>query len=176
MARPEKVEFVGQMADKLRKTQSAILADFCGLTVEQMTGLRNKLRAEGVELKVIKNRLAKIAVAEAKCDKLDEFLKGNTAWAFGMRDPVQPAKILVAFAKDNEKLVLKGGLLEGKRLDANGVKALASMPGRKELLARMAGDLKQPGAKIAMAMQAGVLKIAYAMQALAKQKEAGGGA
>lgn len=175
MARPEKTEFVGQVAEKLRRSQSVILADFCGMTVEQMTVLRNKLRADGVEFKVIKNRLAKLALADAKCDALDEFLKGNTVWAFGLRDPVQPAKILVGYAKDNDKLVLKGGLLEGKRLDANGVKQLAGMPGRKELLARMAGDLKQPAAKLATVMQAGLLKVAHAMNALAKKKEEAGG-
>ncbi|MBI1785648.1 50S ribosomal protein L10 [Candidatus Sumerlaeota bacterium] len=175
MARPEKVEEVTKVADRLKRSQSVVLADFCGLTVEQMTGLRVKLRAEQVELKVIKNRLGKRALADAQCDALDECLKGNTIWAFGLKDAAAPAKIMIEFAKENEKLVLKGGLLEGRKLDAAGVKALASMPSRKELLAMMARDLKAPAAKVATVMQAGLLKVAHAFNALGKKLEGAGG-
>lgn len=170
--RPEKVQFVSELAAKLQGSQSAVLCDFRGMTVAEITALRNKLRAEGIQFKVIKNRLARIALKQAGQDSLDELLVGNTAWSFGVADAVAPARILTAYAKENEKLVVKGGLLEGKRIDAAGVKALASMPGRKELLARMAGDLKQPATKMASVMQAGLLKVAYAFKALADKQAA----
>lgn len=171
MARPEKVEAVSQIADRLKRSQSVILADFCGLTVEQLTGLRSRLRKEEIEFKVIKNRLGKRALADAKCDALDEILKGNTAWAFGFKDPVTPAKILTEFIKNNEKMILKGGLLEGRRLDAAGIKQLASMPGRHELLTRMAVGFKQPATKTASVLQASLSKFARAFGALAKKLE-----
>jgi len=174
VARPEKVELVSALTDKVKRSQSVILADFKGLTVEQMTGLRNQLRAQEIEFKVIKNRLGKRAIADAQHEACDTFLKGNTVWAFGLKDAVAPAKILMQFAKDNEKLVLKGGLLEGKRIDSAGVQQLAAMPGRKELLARMAGDLKSPATKIASVMNATLTKFGRAFTALAKKLEEAG--
>jgi large subunit ribosomal protein L10 len=172
MVRSDKIELVGRIAEKLKASQAVILTDFRGITVEEMTGLRTQLRSQSVEMRVIKNRLLKLALAEAGCDSLDEMLTGNTAVNFGTADPVSPARILAEYAKGNEKLVIKGGLLEGKRIDAAGVQSLSKMPGRKELLARMAGDLKQPAAKLATVFQAGLLKVAYAMKALAEKKEA----
>jgi large subunit ribosomal protein L10 len=176
LVRSEKIDFVNQISDKLRQSQSVILADFRGLTVAQMTDLRRQLRKSGIDLKVIKNRLGKRALADAGCDGLDEYLKGNTAWAFGLRDPVEPAKILSNYAKDNEKLVLKGGLLDRKRIGPQMVTQLAAMPGRKELLSKMAGGLMQPAVKVASAMNAGLARVAHAFNALAKKLEESGGA
>ena len=101
-------------------------------------------------------------------------MTGNTAVSYGVLDAVAPAKILVEHSKKNDKIAIKGGLLEGRKLDAAGVISLSKMPSRKELLARMAGDLKQPAAKVVMAFQAGLLKVAHAMNALGKKLEAGG--
>lgn len=171
MARPEKVEFVTQLSTKLRSAQSVILADFNGLTVEQMTNLRGQLRKKGVDLKVIKNRLGRRALAEAKCDAMDDVLRGNTIWAFGIKDPVEPAKILLNFAKDHDKLVIKGGILESRRIDAARVTQLSKLPNREALLSQMAGILKQPSARMATVMQAGLLKVAYAMKSLGEKLE-----
>lgn len=111
-------------------------------------------------------------MSEVGYDNLDEYLHGNSAIVFGLTDAVAPAKVLTAFVKKNQKLVIKGGLLEGKRLNPAGVTALSTMPNRKQLLSIMAGDLKQPATKMATVFQAGLLKVAYAMQALAKKQEA----
>ena len=173
MVRNDKIELVSRVTEQLKQSQSIVLANYQGLTVAEITGLRSKLRQEAVELRVIKNRLIRLALSAAGSDSLDDLLRGNTIVAFGTRDPVAPAKILSEFAKGNPKLVIKGGLLEGRRIDARGVKSLASMPGRKELLSMMARDLKQPATRLATVMQAGLLKIAYAMQALAKKLDAG---
>jgi large subunit ribosomal protein L10 len=174
MVRQDKVDLVERVSDKLRQSQSVIVTDFKGMTVDELEGLRVQLREQSVEMKVIKNRLVRRALSEVGYDSMDDCLKGNSAIVFGLQDPAAPAKILLKYAKKHEKLVIKGGLLEGKRLDQNGVKALSTMPGRKELLSIMAGDLKQPATKMAMVFQAGLLKVAYAMNALATKKEEAG--
>lgn len=171
MARSEKIEAVAVLAEKVKRAQSVVLADFQGLTVADLSALRGKLRAENSELKVIKNRLGRRALSEASADNMDAVLKGNTIWAFAFQDASAPAKVMLAFAKDNQKLVIKGGLLESRALDVNGVKSLSAMPGRKQLLAQMAGGLKQPGTKMATVVQAGLLKVAHAFNALGKKLE-----
>ena len=176
MIRSEKIELVGDLAEKLKQAQSVILADFRGLTVAQVTELRGKLRQSDVEFRVIKNRLGKRAVSEAGCENIDDFLAGNTAWAFGIADPVSGPKILSKFAEDHEHLVLKGGLLEGKRIDEATVKQLASMPSRPELLSMMAGGLMMPAVQMASAMQAAVAKVARAFHALGEKLEGEGAA
>lgn len=174
MVRPDKMELVQGVAEQLKRAQSIVLTDFQGITVAEVNNLRSQLRDQSVQMRVIKNRLLRRALADAGCDQIDEMLVGNTAVAFGMEDPAAPAKVLLKFAKTNDKVKIKGGLLEGRRLDASGIQDLAKLPGRRELLAIIAGDFKQPAAKMAMVMQAGLLKIAYAMQALADQKEKSG--
>jgi large subunit ribosomal protein L10 len=172
VVRSDKIDLVERISAKMKQSQSMILTDFNGITVADMTVLRARLREQSAEMRVIKNRLLKRALSEAGCDAMDECLVGNTAIVFGVSDPVAPARIMVEAAEKNDKLVLKGGLLEGKRLDVAGVKSLSKMPGRQELLSIMAGDLKQPAAKMAMAFQAGLLKVAYAMNSLATKLEA----
>ena len=172
MVRAEKIELVERVSDKLKQAQSVIVTDFKGMTVAELMGLRTQLREQAIEMKVIKNRLVRRALSEVGYDSLDDYLVGNSAIVFGLKDPVAPAKILTDYAKKNNKLVIKGGLLEGRRLDPGGVKALSAMPGRKQLLAMMAGGFKQPAAKLATVLQAGLLKMAYAMQALARKQEA----
>jgi large subunit ribosomal protein L10 len=174
MVRSDKIELVDRVTSTLKKSQSVIVTDFKGMTVHELETLRIQLREQAVEMKVIKNRLVRRALSDVGYDNLDEYLHGNSAIVFGIQDPVAPAKILTDYAKKNEKLVIKGGLLEGRRLDAAGVKALSGMPNRKQLLAIMAGELKQPAGKVATVFQAGLLKVAYAMQALAKKQEEAG--
>ncbi len=174
VVRPDKVELVQKVTANLREAQSVVVTDFQGLTVAQISALRAQLRTQSVSLKVIKNRLLRRALAEAGCDSLDDLLVGNTAVAFATAEPAAPAKLLLDFAKTNEKLRIKGGLLEGRRLDMAGVQSLSKLPGRRELLAQLAGDFKQPAAKMAQVMQAGLLKVAYAMKALGDKKGGAG--
>jgi large subunit ribosomal protein L10 len=174
MVRSDKIDLVNRVSGKLKDSQSVVLTDFRGLTVAEMTTLRRDLRKQGVEFKVIKNRLGRRALEDAGCDNLDEFLTGNTAWAFGLQDAVEPARILSGFAKTHDKLVIKGGLLESRRIDAVMIGQLASLPSRPELLSRMAGVLKQPATQIASAMTQSLTKVARAFQALADKKAAAG--
>lgn len=175
MVTNEKITLVNDLTEKLKASQSVLLTDFKGLTVAEVSDLRRRLREQSVEMRVIKNRLIKRAVAEAGYESLDDLLIGNTAMTFGIDDPVAPAKIITAYAKQNEKLVIKGGALEGRRLDAAGVTALSNMPGRHELLTQMAYGFKAPATKLATVMQQALLKIAYGMNALAAKLEEGDG-
>jgi large subunit ribosomal protein L10 len=174
VVRADKIELVGQVAEWLRQAQGVVLADFQGLTVADMNVLRSRLRSDSVQFRVIKNRLLKRALVEAGCDGMDEILVGNTAVAFGNEDATAPARLLSQYTKENERLRIKGGLLEGRRIDLAQIQELASMPGRLELLSMLARDMKQPATKIAVAMQAALLKVAYAMQALARKKQEAG--
>ena len=143
MARPEKVAAVEALAGKLRSAQSMVLADYTGLTVEKMTAFRVLCRAKGVECQVVKNRLAGIAAGDLTIIK--DHLKGPTALIMGRSSQIDPAKIVVEFAKDNAKLRIKGGLLDGRFLDPAAVESLSRTPDREVLLAQTHGWHQQPG-------------------------------
>lgn len=174
MPRPEKVAVVEEVKEKLGKAQVVVLADYRGLTVLQATELRRKLREAGVELKVIKNTLTAIAARELGYEGLVPLLVGPTAIAFGYDDPVAPAKVLSEFARTNPVLELKGGLLEGKVLDVQGVKALADLPSREVLLSQVLRGMQGPISGLVNVLQGTIRNFVYALDAVRKQKEAAG--
>lgn len=165
-----KIELVSEVVDQMKQARSVVVADYRGLTVAEMTALRVKLREQGARLQVVKNRLAKIALKDAELPAMDEHLTGPSAFAFSLTDPIAGPKVLAEYAKNNEKLVIKAGLFEGAVMDDQGVKALASMPSREELLGRFVSDLKSPVTKVAMVVKATVNQLAYALQALAEKR------
>ena len=150
----EKQAKVDALAKKLLNAQSFVLADFRGLTVGQDTNLRKAMREAGVEYKVIKNSIISFAVKDSNLSALQEYLEGPTAIAIGEKDAITPSRILVKFAKDYEKLEIKGGMVEGKVIDIDGVKDLASTPSREELIARFIGSLQGPLYGLAAALDA----------------------
>lgn len=152
--REEKKRIVAEIAEKLRTSKSAILADYRGLNVAQMTELRKKLREAGCEIKVYKNTLARRATAEVGLTELDPYLVGPTAIAFGPEDPVAPAKILAEFAKQNEALELKAGVVEGRVVGAEEIQAIAKLPSREGLLAMLLSVLQAPIRNFALAVKA----------------------
>lgn len=174
MPRPEKVAIVEELKDKLSRSRGAILADYRGLNVKQVTELRSKLRAAGVEYKVVKNTLATIAAKELGLDDLVEYLNGPTAVAFGYDDPVAPAKILADFAKENKALELKGGVLTGNVIDVDDVKALAELPSREELLAQVVRGMQAPIAGMVNVLQGTIRNFVYALEAVRRKKEEAG--
>ena len=143
-----------------------------GLTVEEVTNLRCKMRDAGVEYKVIKNTMIQRAADKEGIEGLNSILEGPTAVAFGMKDPVSPAKILVDFAKDTKKTEIKGGVLDGKTIDVDGVKYLASLPSKEELLAKMMGSLNAPVTGLVMALSGVMRNLVCALNAIKEQKEA----
>jgi len=167
-----KVALVAQVKEQLERSQSVILADYRGLTVVEITNLRNRLRQVGAQLRVVKNRLARIAFADAGLPVPEEHLVGPSAFAFSYDDPIAAAKVLSEFSKSNDRLTIKCAVYEGRIMDEAEVRALASLPSREVLLGRLLGDLKSPVAKLAMTIQATVNQLAYVLQAIGRKKEA----
>ena len=139
-----KSEKVDDLSRKLSDAKSIYLADFTGLDVSSATELRRSLRQADVNYEVIKNRLAKLAVAKVGLEQLGEYLTGPTAMAFSHGDPVEPAKILQKFIDGGGKLAIKSGLLYGELLSPDQVKQIASLPSRDELLAKLLGSVQSP--------------------------------
>lgn len=170
MIRPDKEATVSEVRQKFEKAISVVLADYRGLNVLEVTELRKKLREAGVEYKVIKNTLTSLAAKDAKIEGLDQFLSGPTAIAFSYGDLVTPAKILSGFAKDHKNLSLKGGVLEGKVIGADLVKALAELPSREVLLGQVAGMLQSPMRGLVNVLSGPLRGFVYAVEAIRKQK------
>lgn len=145
---------IDEVTEKLNNASSVIVAEYRGLTVEEVTELRRALRAEGVELKVYKNKLVKRATEAAGKTELDEFLKGPNALAFGGDDAVAPARVLAKFAKKHEALVLKAGIVEGKLLNTEEVVAISKLPNREGMYSMLLCTLNEPVAKVARILQA----------------------
>lgn len=144
---------VDELVQKLKAAKSVVLTDYRGLTVEQDTILRKALRDANVEYKVIKNSIINFAAKDSNLEGLGKYLEGPTAIAISS-DPIAPSKVLAKYAKDYEKLEIKGGMVEGNVIDVNGVKDLASTPSREELLAKFIGSLQSPLYGLAAALNA----------------------
>jgi large subunit ribosomal protein L10 len=170
MPKQIKVDTVNYVKEKLSRSKSIVITDYRGLTVAEMTDLRARLRNEGVEYKIVKNRLAKIALRDSGLNTMDEYLKGTTAIAFGVNDPVSPAKVLSAYAKDNDKLKLVAGLMDDRVLDLKSLQELATLPSREVLLSRMLGSLTSPIQKVAYGLNQTVARVAYAFDAVGRKK------
>ena len=170
MARPEKVAEVQAITERLQSAQSLVLADFTGLTVHQMTDFRAQCREKNIDCRVVKNRLAIRAADAAELSFLKDHLKGPTALVFGPESQVGPAKLVIEFAKDNDKMQVKGGLVDGQYLDADQVLALSKVPSKDELIAKMMGSINSPLTGLAMVMNGVISGLARAIDAVAKQK------
>ena len=170
MARPEKIAEVEAITTRIQSAQSMVLADFTGLTVLQMTEFRRTCRAKSVECRVVKNRLARIAADNADMAVMKDHLTGPTAIMFGAESQVDPAKLVVDFAKDNEAMEIKGGFLDGAYLDKSQVVALSMVPSKDELIAKMMGSINSPLTGLAMVMNGVISGLARAIDAVAKQK------
>ncbi len=144
MPRPEKVQAVADIKERLEGAEAVFLTEYRGLTVKAVQTLRRSLRASGADYKVVKMSLAQRAAGEAGVDGLNEYLLGPTAIAFANSDPVATAKALKDFSKANEVFVLKAGLLSGNVLTPEEVSKLADIEPRPVLLAKIAGAAKAP--------------------------------
>lgn len=169
--RQVKETIVDDLKEKFAKAQVVILTDYRGLNVKDITELRRQLREEGIEYKVVKNTLTKLAVNKVGITDLDTYLEGPTAMAFSFEDPVQPAKILSKFAKAYEKLEIKAGILQGKVIDIISIKELAELPSREVLLSKVLGVFQAPLAGFAGALQGNFRNVVYALDAVRQEKE-----
>lgn len=148
-----KKTIVSEIAQKMKDAQSTVVVEYRGLTVAQITQLRRNLRAEGIEFKVYKNSLTQRAAVEAGADALAKDLLGPNALAFGS-DAVAPARVLSTFAKDNNKLVLKSGIVEGKVVGLETIKELAVLPNRDGMLSMLLSCLQSPVRSFACVVKA----------------------
>lgn len=166
----QKKAVVKELSEKVKAAKAIVLADYRGLTVEQDTELRNALRKAGVEYKVVKNTLTRFAAKENGLDGLDSFLNGPTAMATSETDPVAPAKVLAEYAKKYDKLELKAGVVEGKVIDVNGIKALAELPPREVLIAKVLGGFNAPISGFVNVLNGNLRGLAVVLNAIAEKK------
>lgn len=150
---------VDEIKEKLSKAQSAIVVDYRGITVAEADELRKRMRNANVDYKVYKNTMMSRAIKGTQFEQLEEVLSGPSAFAFGYEDAVAPARVLEGIIKDFKKMEFKAGIVEGQFYDEKGIKAIATLPSRDELIAKFLGSIKSP-----------VAKLAYLLQAVAEKK------
>jgi large subunit ribosomal protein L10 len=172
MERSNKAVAIGDIKGRFEKMTSAVFLDFKGMTVEQVSKLRVEFRKSGVEYRVVKNTLVKQALKDKPWAKvLTNALKGMTGVAWSYEDPSAAAKVVKAFRKDNEKLKVKAGLVEGQLLDSAAVEnQLATMPGKNELRAQLLATLQAPLQNFVALLQAPAQNLVYVLSA--KEREA----
>ena len=171
MNRDNKQELVTEMHERLSRAKAVFLADFRGMTVEKATTLRNELRGASVEYKVFKNTLLDRAAKGTDMECLAPYLAGPTAIAISYDDPVSAAKVLSKFAKDPQgKFVLKAGVLSGKVIDVQQIQALADLPSREVLIAKMLGSMQAPATNFVGVLAALPGSLVRALDAIRAQK------
>lgn len=172
MNRAEKAESVASLKEVFQSSKVVVVAHYSGLTVAQMQNLRKQMKQVGAEVKVAKNRLAKIALDGSDAASIAPLLKGPTLIAYSLSDPVAAPKVATDFAKANEKFVILGGAMGKTALDVNGVKQLASLPSLDELRGKLVGLIQAPATKIAQVVTGPASKVARVVQAYASKDAA----
>ena len=172
MNRQEKAELIETLQTTLNDSTTVVVAHQVGMTVAESSDLRAKMREAGAGFKVTKNRIAKLALNDTPHTALESLFTGPTAIGTSA-DPVAAAKVLVEYAKDNDKLTIVGGSMDGKSLDKAGVEALAKLPSLDELRGKLVGILQAPAAKLARVAQAPAGKVARVIKARSDQLQQG---
>ena len=171
MDRAEKRELVTGLNAAFSNAGSVVVAHYAGITVAQMNDLRSKMRGAGGTVKVAKNRLARIALQGTGSEGIIDLFKGQTLVAYS-DDPITAPKVAADFAKGNDRLVILGGAMGTTALDAEGVKALATLPSLDELRARLVGMIATPATRIAQIVNAPAASVARVIGAFARKDEA----
>lgn len=171
MNRREKEQMVSMLQKRIEGFQAAVLTNYRGLNVEQMNSLRRRLREENISYHVVKNNLMKIASKGTELEKLNDYIDGPIAIALSYGDPVPLAKVLMDFVKNQPLLEIKAGLVQGKVISPDEVKALATMPSRETLLAQLLSAIQMPAAYLLGAIMSAFQEFLYALQARIEQLE-----
>ena len=166
---------VAQLKEQLESAKGVVLTSYKGLTVAQDTELRRELREAGVSYHVVKNTMLRIAAKEAGIEGIEEHLEGTTAFAFSTEDAVAPAKVICGFIKKNkledaEVLTVKVGMVEGKVIGVDEVKALATLPSREELIAKLLGSMNAPISNTVNVLQGVIRNAVYVLDAVRAKK------
>ena len=168
MNKEKKQTYIKNMTSELDKSDAVIVTHYQGLTVKQLDELRNRMREHGIQFKITKNRITKLALEKTRCKELSKLFTGPTAIALSS-DAITSAKILTNFSKENSNLKILGGIMGGDILDVAGVKNVATLPSLDEARAKIVGILQSPAQKIASILLAPASKIA--ILALEKSKK-----
>ncbi len=150
----KKQDVIDEIKEKLGRAQSAVVVDYMGISVEQADTMRKKLREANVDYTVYKNKLVSRAIKDTKFAELESVLSGPSAFAFGYEDAIAPARVLNGIMKDFKKMEFKAAVVEGNLFDSEGVKALAVLPSREELISKFMGSIISPVSKFARTLQA----------------------
>lgn len=169
----EKKQVVSELQDKFGKAKGVVFTDYRGLNVEEISNLRNSLRSAALEYKVIKNTLARIAAEGTPVDAAREIMSGPIGIAVGFDDPVLLVKKVLEFSKSNEKLEIKGGIIEGGLCSSEQIKAISALPPREVQLSMLVGAMQSPLSKLAGLLNSTVAQLAYALEALKNSKNEG---
>ncbi len=167
-----KSEKIDEIKAKIEKAQVAIITEYKGLTVEEITNLRRSIQKDGGDYMVTKNTLTKIAVKGTEYEALADKMVGPIALAFGFNDPVTPAKAVTKFIKDTKKCEILGAVLDGKLLSVEETKALANLPTKEELFAKMLGSINSPASGLVGCVNGVMAQLTRAMAAVRDQKAA----
>jgi large subunit ribosomal protein L10 len=165
----ENTESVADLKERFAGVQTAVLTEYRGLTVRQLSDLRKQLKGVSAEYKVVKNRLARIAIKDSALDGLGKHLTGPTGVAYTRHDPVSVAKALQAFVKNNPALTIKVGVVEGKVLEPAALKSLADLPSKEALRAQLVGALQGPMSKLVTLLTAVQGELVRVIEARSKQ-------
>lgn len=168
----QKKALVEEIKEKVESSQGMVLVDYRGLNVEEINELRANYRKAGVDYKVYKNSMMRFAFKEAGLEDFNEYLTGPNAIAFGFEDPVQAAKISHEFAKNNENLEIKAGVVDGKIISLDEIKELADLPSREVLIAKALGGLNAPISGFANVLQGTIRNLVYALDAVREKQAA----
>jgi large subunit ribosomal protein L10 len=171
MDKAAKETMVAELKDKLGRITSLVVADYRGLDVPTVTGLRNKFRTAQCEYKIYKNTLVKRAIQGTRMEPLGKHLEGTTALVFSYESPAAAAKVATDFARENNKFKVKAAYFEGSILEGEAVKGLASMPGKDELRASLLATLIAPAQSLLRTLAAGPTNFMYLLDARHKQAE-----
>ena len=171
MDRAQKENVVAEVGQIFSDSGVIVIGHYTGLTVAEMSDFRTRMREAGGGVRVVKNRLAKIALEGKPCEGMGKYLEGQTVLAYS-EDPVTAAKVADKFAKDNKKFKLVGGAMGSEVLDESGVKAVADMPSREELIAQLVTAITSPAGNIVSAITAPASNLAGIAQTLAEREEA----
>jgi large subunit ribosomal protein L10 len=168
--REEKKRVVSELQDKFTRAKGIVFTDYRGLNVEEISGLRNSLRESALEYRVVKNTLAIIAAEGTSVDKAKDILAGPIGIAVGYDDPVLVVKKVLEFNKSNDKLEIKGGVVEGSVCSPDELKSISKLPPKDVQLAILAGAMQAPATKLAGLLSATLTRFAYAVEALKNKK------
>jgi len=165
-----KQQIVKELSQKIKDAKAMVFVDYRGLTVEQDTEMRAALRKAGVEYRVVKNTLTRFAAKENGLEELTPYLNGPTSVALSSTDPVAPAKVIAEYAKKYEALELKVGVVEGKIIDVKGINALAELPSREVLIAKVLGGFNAPISGLVNVLNGNIRGLVVALNAIAEKK------